>query len=122
MAGYLDNYGAGEERREKRIKLLVITALAVVVTAGVLYFIFKNYRQERQVNRFVHLQQILLFNLRAQQWRDSLQIIGALAEATAHRRVELPENHVRKIVISRRGLQQVRVQLRGVLDLFRFPR
>jgi hypothetical protein len=55
MAGYLDHYGAGEERREKRIKRLVLTALAVVIAAGVLFLIFKNYRQERQVNRFFDL-------------------------------------------------------------------
>jgi hypothetical protein len=55
MAGYLDHYGAGEERREKRIKRLVLTAVAVVVAAGVLFLIFKNYRQERQVKRFFGL-------------------------------------------------------------------
>ena len=55
MAGYLDHYGAGEERREKQIKRLVLTAIGVVIAAGVLYFIFKNYRQERQVNRFLDL-------------------------------------------------------------------
>jgi|SRR5579871_4774670 len=52
MAGYLDHYGAGEERREKIIKRLVLTAVVLVIVAGVLYFLFKNYRQERQVNRF----------------------------------------------------------------------
>jgi hypothetical protein len=55
MAGYLDHYGAGEERREKTIKRLALTILTVVVTAGVLFLIFKNYRQERQVNRLFDL-------------------------------------------------------------------
>ena len=55
MAGYLDHYGAGEERREKTIKRLVLTAVVVVIAAGVLFLIFKNYRQERQVNRFLGL-------------------------------------------------------------------
>ena len=55
MAGYLDHYGAGEERREKTIKRLVLTAVVVVIAAGVLFLIFKNYRQERQVNRFYGL-------------------------------------------------------------------
>ncbi len=55
MAGYLDHYGAGEERREKTIKRLVLTALLLVIAAGVLYFVFKNYRQERQVDRFFDL-------------------------------------------------------------------
>src|ERR1035441_5764302 len=55
MAGYLDHYGAGEERREKRIKRLVLAAVAVVIAAAVLFLIFKNYRQERQVHRFFDL-------------------------------------------------------------------
>jgi hypothetical protein len=55
MAGYLDNYGAGEERREKTIKRLVLITITVIVAAGILFFIFKNYRQERQVNRFLDL-------------------------------------------------------------------
>lgn len=55
MAGYLDHYGAGEERREKTIKRLVLIAVVVIVAAGVLFLIFKNYRQERQVNRFFDL-------------------------------------------------------------------
>ena len=55
MAGYLDHYGAGEERREKMIKRVVITVVVVVVAAGLLYFVFKNYRQERQVKSFFAL-------------------------------------------------------------------
>lgn len=55
MAGYLDNYGAGEERREKLIKRAVLIGVVVVIAAGVLYFIFKNYRQERQVKNFLAL-------------------------------------------------------------------
>lgn len=55
MAGYLDTYGAGEERREKTIKRLVLTIVVLAIVTGVLYFIFKNYRQERQVNRFFGL-------------------------------------------------------------------
>ncbi len=55
MAGYLDHYGAGEERREKLIKRVVLTAVVVIIAAGVLFLIFKNYRQERQVNRFFDL-------------------------------------------------------------------
>ncbi len=55
MAGYLDNYGAGEEQREKLIKRVALATLVVVIAAGVLYFIFKNYRQERQVKNFIAL-------------------------------------------------------------------
>jgi len=52
MAGYLDQYGAGVERRLKIIKRLVISLIAVVVLGGVAFFIFHNYFQERQVKRF----------------------------------------------------------------------
>ncbi|MBZ5626199.1 MAG: hypothetical protein LAQ69_47070 [Acidobacteriia bacterium] len=55
MAGYLDHYGAGEERRIKIIKTLVITLLALVVIGGTVAFIFHNYRQEQQVKRFFAL-------------------------------------------------------------------
>ncbi len=55
MAGYLDQYGAGEERRLRIIKTVVISAVVLVVLSGVLYFIFHNYRQEQQVKRFFAL-------------------------------------------------------------------
>src|SRR5437763_10842023 len=55
MAGYLDNYGAGEERRLKIIKRLVISLVSLVVIGGIAFFIFHNYRQEQQVKRFFAL-------------------------------------------------------------------
>jgi hypothetical protein len=55
MAGYLDQYGAGEERRIKIIKILVISVVTLVVVGGIALFIFHNYRQEQQVKRFFSL-------------------------------------------------------------------
>lgn len=52
MAGYLDQYGAGEERRGKIIKTVVISVLLLVVVGGSLLFVFHNYREERQVKEF----------------------------------------------------------------------
>jgi hypothetical protein len=52
MAGYLDQYGAGEERRGKIIKTVVISVLLLVVVGGSLLFVFHNYREERQVREF----------------------------------------------------------------------
>jgi hypothetical protein len=52
MAGYLDQYGAGDERRIKIIKTLVISLVTLAIVGGVAFFIFHNYRQERQVKRF----------------------------------------------------------------------
>jgi hypothetical protein len=55
MAGFLDQYGAGEERRLKIIKTLVISLVALVVIGGTAFFIFHNHRQEQQVKRFFEL-------------------------------------------------------------------
>lgn len=55
MAGYLDQYGKGDERREKIIKTVVYTLIALVVIGGPLLFIFHNIRQEQQVKKFFGL-------------------------------------------------------------------
>ena len=55
MAGYLDQYGAGEERRGKIIRNVVIAVVALVAIIGVLYFNFHNYQEEQQVKQFMSL-------------------------------------------------------------------
>src|ERR1039458_6902083 len=58
MVGYLDQYGAGEERREKIIKIVKRAALSLVVLVaigGSLFFVFHNFREERQVKQFLIL-------------------------------------------------------------------
>jgi hypothetical protein len=55
MAGYLEQYGAGDERRGKIVKTLVISLVVLVVIGGTAFFIFHNYRQEQQVKRFFDL-------------------------------------------------------------------
>jgi hypothetical protein len=52
MAGYLDQYGAGEERREKIVKTAVISLVSLAALGGTLFFVFHNYREERQVKQF----------------------------------------------------------------------
>ena len=52
MAGYLDQYGAGEERREKIVKTAVISLVLLVALGGALFFVFHNYREEHQVKQF----------------------------------------------------------------------
>jgi hypothetical protein len=55
MAGYLDQYGAGEERRENIVKKTLI-ALAVLILVGApLLYTFHNVRQERQLKQFFAL-------------------------------------------------------------------
>jgi hypothetical protein len=55
MAGYLDEYGAGDERRGKIIKTVVISLLLLVVVGGSLFFVFHNIREERKVKQFYAL-------------------------------------------------------------------
>jgi len=53
MAGYLDNYGAGVDRRLRIIKTLVISLVSVAIIGAILLFVFHNYREERQVKDFL---------------------------------------------------------------------
>ena len=55
MAGYLANYGVGDEQREKNIRRLIIIAIVAVAAAGVLFFFLKNFRQEQQARKFFQL-------------------------------------------------------------------
>jgi hypothetical protein len=57
MAGYLDQYGAGDERRIRIIKTVVISLVTLAILGGVAYFVLHNYRQERQAKRFFELLQ-----------------------------------------------------------------
>jgi len=52
MAGYLETYGVGEERRGRWIKWTVLTVLAVGIlgTSGYLYF--RTWTEEQTLNRF----------------------------------------------------------------------
>ena len=55
MAGYLDQYGAGEERRARTfqiVKRIVLSLVALVVIGGTLFFVFHNYKQEQRVMEF----------------------------------------------------------------------
>lgn len=53
MAGYLDHYGAGEEKRETILKRIAVTLVLVVVFGGLFYYLFKNFSQERSVKQFL---------------------------------------------------------------------
>jgi hypothetical protein len=55
MPGFLDQYGVGEERREKAIKYAALILVAALIIGGGLYFVFKNYREEGRAKRFFEL-------------------------------------------------------------------
>lgn len=69
MAGYLDQYGVSDARREKAIKFTVIALIVLVVVGGPLLFIFHNYRQESQVKQFFKL-------LEAHQYQQAYALWG----------------------------------------------
>jgi len=45
MAGYLDHYGAGVDRRLKIIKIVAISVAVLLVATGISLFVFHDYRQ-----------------------------------------------------------------------------
>ena len=73
MTGYLDQYGAGEERREKIVKraMIAVGVLAAVSLVVVLplWLYFQNHRQESQVKHFFEL-------LAAQNYKDAYALWG----------------------------------------------
>ena len=55
MADFLEQYGAGDERRGKIIKRSILSLVGLLVAAGLLFYGFHTFRQERQAKRFFEL-------------------------------------------------------------------
>jgi hypothetical protein len=53
MGSYLQTYGAGEERRNRIIRWIIISAVSVVVLLWIAYLVFRNYSEKRSVERFL---------------------------------------------------------------------
>jgi hypothetical protein len=53
MSGYLDQYGAGDERRAAIIKRSVLAVVAIVLLTVLPWYIFKNHSEERRVKDFL---------------------------------------------------------------------
>jgi hypothetical protein len=71
MAGFLDNYGAGDERRARNIKLSVVAVIVLLVSSSLLYFFFHNYPQERQAKRFYELLMAHNYQAAYEMWVSS---------------------------------------------------
>ena len=71
MAGYLDEYGAGDERRARIIKTIVVAVAGIAVLYGLLYFFFHNYRQEQQAKRFFELLEAQNYTAAYNMWVSS---------------------------------------------------
>src|ERR1700684_3747884 len=58
--GYLDAYGAAEEKRARTIRLVkgsAIILVAILVVGGLLYAVFENYPEEQRVKSLLSLLQ-----------------------------------------------------------------
>jgi hypothetical protein len=53
MAGYLDEYGVGDERRIRLIKRIAIIVLVALAVALALYLFFKNYPERQTIKHFL---------------------------------------------------------------------
>jgi len=53
MAGYLDQYGAGEERRNRIVARSIIGAIALAIVASLGWYLLKNHHQEGVVKKFI---------------------------------------------------------------------
>lgn len=53
MSTYLQTYGAGEEKRNRIIKTIILTVLGVLILSAVLYETFKNFRETQLVKHFL---------------------------------------------------------------------
>lgn len=53
MQGYLENYGAGEEQRERKLRLLIVSVVGVAIIASILYYSFRDSRHEKRLTGFL---------------------------------------------------------------------
>src|ERR1700733_12996080 len=71
MSGFLDpTYGVTEARRARRIKAIALWSAGILIVAGVLFFSFRNWRQERVVKQFISL-------LKQQNYQEAYKLWGA---------------------------------------------
>lgn len=53
MGSYLQQYGAGEERRNRIVKWIVLACIAAVIIAIAAYLFFHNYPEKQVAKRFL---------------------------------------------------------------------
>jgi hypothetical protein len=53
VSGYLETYGAGEERRNRIILWTILGLLAAIILSTILYFTFRFYSEEKRVDSFL---------------------------------------------------------------------
>jgi hypothetical protein len=55
VPGYLENYGAGEEKRDKLLKRAGLIFLFALLSAGLGWYFLHNYQEDGRVSQFVEL-------------------------------------------------------------------
>lgn len=73
MSNYLDDYGVAEARREKILKRAVVGAIVLAAAGGLLYWQFKDFREEKQIKTFFEL-------VRAKDYQSAYVMWGCTAE------------------------------------------
>jgi hypothetical protein len=72
MSSYLEEYGAGEEQRAKRLRRIKrgsIAALLALIVAVVIFAVFKNYPEQQQAESFLE-------DLRKQDYQAAYRMFG----------------------------------------------
>lgn len=74
MSGYLQDYGAGDARRERIRNRVLLAGGALLVLAVAGYFLFRDYREKQQADRFFDL-------LRARNYEAAYELWGCKVSA-----------------------------------------
>ena len=69
MGAYLQNYGAGEERRNRIIKFIILGLVAALIVLVAAYFFFHNRSEKKKVEHF-------LAQVNAHDYKDAYQTWG----------------------------------------------
>jgi hypothetical protein len=69
MAGFLDEYGAGDVQRNKKTKKIVVTVLLAIVLGGTAFLYFRNWSEERAIHQFLAL-------LQEKKYQDAYKLWG----------------------------------------------
>lgn len=69
MSSYLEGYGAGEERRNRILKWLALGMVLLIILGVVLYFQFRNYAEEKQIESFLN-------HLRSKDFKSAYALWG----------------------------------------------
>jgi hypothetical protein len=69
MAGYLDNYGVAEQKRERLTKRVLIATGSAIVLGLLLFLFFRNFAEKRAFSHFLDA-------VRANQYQDAYRLWG----------------------------------------------